>query len=96
MTAWHLRAVRLPEGDVVEDLWLTGDGWSDRPIPDAERLPGAFALPGLVDAHSHVSFGDDGDGPVPWIVPAPSRTSDGGRATASRSSATPGATPTSC
>jgi imidazolonepropionase-like amidohydrolase len=65
MTAWHARAVRLPDGDAVEDAWLTEDRWSDRAIADAEDLPGRFALPGLVDAHSHVSFGDGGDGPVP-------------------------------
>jgi imidazolonepropionase-like amidohydrolase len=30
---------------------------SDRPIPDAEQLPGAFFLPGLVDAHAHPAVG---------------------------------------
>jgi len=65
MIGWHLRAIRLPEGDAEEDAWLSSEGWSDRPIPDADDLPGAFALPGLVDAHSHVSFGDGGDGPLP-------------------------------
>ncbi len=65
MSGWHIRAVRLPDGDAVEDAWLSPDGWSDRPIPDADDLRGSFSLPGLVDAHSHVSFGDGGDGPLP-------------------------------
>ena len=65
MTSWHVRAVRLPEGDTVEDAWLGAGGWSDQAESDAEELPGGFALPGLVDAHSHVSFGDGGDGPIP-------------------------------
>jgi imidazolonepropionase-like amidohydrolase len=65
VSSWHVRAVRLPEGDAVEDAWLSSDGWSDRAVAHADDLPGHFALPGLVDAHSHVSFGDGGDGPLP-------------------------------
>ena len=64
MTSWHVRAVRLPEGGAIEDAWLGAGGWSERPESDAEDLPGRFSLPGLVDAHSHVSFGDGGDGPI--------------------------------
>ena len=47
------------------DAWLGSEGWSDQPLEDAEDLPGRFALPGLVDAHSHVSFGAGADGPLP-------------------------------
>ncbi len=65
MAGWRVHAVMLPDGDAADDCWLTSDGWSDRPIPDAEDLPGRFALPGLVDAHSHVSFGMGSDGPIP-------------------------------
>ena len=65
MTTWHLRAVRLPDGETVEDSWLSAAGWGDRPVADAEELPGRFALAGLVDAHSHVSFRDGGNGPLP-------------------------------
>jgi len=65
MTSWHVRAVRLPDGEAVDDSWLTSDGWSARPTADTEELPGRFALPGLVDAHSHVSFADGDDGPLP-------------------------------
>jgi hypothetical protein len=43
MTAWHVRAIRLPDGDAVEDAWLTAEGWSERPYPDAEDVPGGYA-----------------------------------------------------
>jgi imidazolonepropionase-like amidohydrolase len=65
MTGWHVRAVLLPDGDVVEERWLTAGGWSQVPVPGAEDLPGRFALPGLVDAHSHVSFTSGAGGPTP-------------------------------
>jgi imidazolonepropionase-like amidohydrolase len=65
MADWRIHAVMLPDGDAAEDRWLTPTGWSDHSTPDAEELPGGFALPGLVDAHSHVSFGMGGDGPIP-------------------------------
>ena len=52
----------------VEDSWLTEDGWRDQPVRGAQELPGRFALPGLVDAHSHVSFAAGSDGPVPLDV----------------------------
>jgi imidazolonepropionase-like amidohydrolase len=64
MTGWHVRAIRLPDGDAVEDAWLSAAGWGDRPDGEAEDLPGRFSLPGFVDAHSHVSFGDGGDHPM--------------------------------
>lgn len=44
---------------------MTEDGWRDRPAPEAEELPGLFALPGLVDSHSHVSLRACSGGPVP-------------------------------
>ena len=68
MTAWHVRAVGLPDGVVFQDSWLTAEGWQDQPVPDAQDLPGRFALPGLVDAHSHVSFRLGSDGPLPLDV----------------------------
>lgn len=64
MTAWHVSATRLPEGDAAEEAWLTDAGWREQPEPGAEELPGRFALAGLVDAHSHVSFGPGVEGPV--------------------------------
>ena len=68
VTTWHLRGVLLPDGEAVEDACVSIDGWSDRPDADAEDLPGQFALPGLVDAHSHVSFEDGSDGPLPLDI----------------------------
>jgi len=66
MTAWHLYAVRLPDGVELRDSWLSDQGWRDQPLREAEPLPGRFALPGFVDSHSHVSFGTGADGgPVP-------------------------------
>jgi imidazolonepropionase-like amidohydrolase len=62
VTAWRLRAVRLPDGDVV-DAGITSAGrWTLAPAATAEVLPGRFVLPGLVDAHCHLSVasGDDG------------------------------------
>jgi imidazolonepropionase-like amidohydrolase len=57
VTAWRVQAVLLPDDIDRQDRWLTRDGWRDDPVADAEDLPGRFALPGLVDAHSHLSFG---------------------------------------
>lgn len=68
VTAWHVRAVRLPDGDRAEDLWCSASEWQDHPIREAQQLPGRFVLPGFVDSHSHVSFGIGGDGPVPLDI----------------------------
>jgi hypothetical protein len=59
--AWHIRGVRLPDGDTVEEWWI-GDGvWHDAPIAGARDLPGAWFLPGgLVDAHCHVTMNFNG------------------------------------
>jgi imidazolonepropionase-like amidohydrolase len=59
VSVWHLAATLLPDGHDRVDMWVErgrlalsppGDGH------DADRLPGAFVLPGLVDAHAHLSF----------------------------------------
>lgn len=63
--AWHLQAIRLPDGDRIEELWFSGHGWQDHPIQEAQDLPGRYVLPGFVDSHSHVSFGIGAGGPVP-------------------------------
>jgi imidazolonepropionase-like amidohydrolase len=56
----------LPEGEPVE-AGITGTGrWTTRPEAGAERLPGRFVLPGLVDAHCHLSVAAGPDG---WPVP---------------------------
>ncbi len=61
---WLVRAVALPDGTEVVERWLTSAGLVETPVPGAELLPGRFALPGLVDAHSHVSFAVGESGPI--------------------------------
>ncbi|MDQ6848240.1 MAG: amidohydrolase family protein [Candidatus Dormibacteraeota bacterium] len=63
MTDWLVDAVMLPDG-TAGSRWLTASGWTEQRAPDAVALPGRFALPGLVDAHSHVSFSDGDAEPV--------------------------------
>jgi imidazolonepropionase-like amidohydrolase len=54
--SWRLPATLLPDG-VQRDLWVVNGRLTSRPVDAAEPLPGRFALPGLVDAHSHISLG---------------------------------------
>jgi imidazolonepropionase-like amidohydrolase len=62
VTAWRVRASLLPDGDRV-DAGITEQGqWTLRPATGAEDLPGRFILPGLVDAHCHLSVGQTGSG----------------------------------
>ena len=57
-----MRASLLPDGDLV-DAGITERGqWTLRPPAGAEELPGRFILPGLVDAHCHLSVGQTGSG----------------------------------
>jgi imidazolonepropionase-like amidohydrolase len=66
MPSWRVHGVLLPAGDVLEG-GVTAEGrWTAAPAVDAETLPGRFVLPGLVDAHCHLSMvtGQDG-GPAP-------------------------------
>jgi hypothetical protein len=52
----------LPEGEPVE-AGITDTGrWTSVPPFGAEPLPGRFVLPGLVDAHCHLSVGPGPDG----------------------------------
>lgn len=40
------------------DLWVDAAGCLvTEPVPDAERLPGRYVVPGLVDAHAHPAVG---------------------------------------
>jgi len=59
MAAWRLRAVLLPEGEMTEAGITAAGGWTSVPPMDGEPLPGRFVLPGLVDAHCHLSLGRD-------------------------------------
>src|SRR4051812_4069673 len=53
---WHIRAVRLPDGDRAEDWWIHNGRLIDQPVPNARELPGGWMLPGLADAHVHLSL----------------------------------------
>jgi hypothetical protein len=64
MTAWRVRAVLLPMGDVMEAGITAAGGWTLAPPMDAEPLPGRFVLPGLVDAHCHLALERNGRGEV--------------------------------
>lgn len=65
MTPWRIRAVLLPDGDVAEAGVTEGGRWTSRPVAGEETLPGRFVLPGLVDAHCHLSVGQaEGGGPI--------------------------------
>ena len=56
--SWSVRAVPLPDGDRLADLWVDAAGCLvTEPLADAERLPGRYVAPGLVDAHSHPAVG---------------------------------------
>jgi imidazolonepropionase-like amidohydrolase len=57
-----VNAVLLPDGDPV-DAGITAQGrWTSPPLAGAEELPGRFVLPGLADAHCHLSVGSGMDG----------------------------------
>lgn len=62
MTSWRVHAILLPDGDPL-DGGITAQGrWASTLSADAGRLPGRFVLPGLVDAHCHLSVGRGVDG----------------------------------
>ena len=53
------------DGDQPVDLWVNDAGCLvTDPIPDAERLPGRYVVPGLVDAHAHPAVGREAGMPV--------------------------------
>ena len=62
MTSWRVNAVLLPDGDRLDGGITTRGRWTSTPPVGAERLPGRFVLPGLVDAHCHLSVGRGVDG----------------------------------
>ncbi len=67
---WRVRATGLPGGEPL-DLGIGADGrWSSTPGADAQQLPGRYALPGLVDAHSHLAVRHGEDGPQPVSLQA--------------------------
>ncbi len=64
--ALHLRAVVLPD-DVERDVYVHDGQIADGPLPDAVTvLSHGFLLPGLVDAHAHLSlFSPAGEAAAP-------------------------------
>jgi imidazolonepropionase-like amidohydrolase len=52
---WQLPSTLLPDGE-QRDLWIRHGVLSVDPIDAAAPLPGRFALPGLVDAHAHITI----------------------------------------
>jgi imidazolonepropionase-like amidohydrolase len=93
VTGWRVRASLLPDGDLV-DAGITERGqWTWRPAARAEELPGRFILPGLVDAHCHLSVGLAGSGPValgPEAAAANLRNAYAAGITAIRDTGSPG------
>jgi imidazolonepropionase-like amidohydrolase len=58
VNAWAVQGVELPFGEEPAAWWIDASGAvHDRPIADAELLPGCFVLSGLVDAHAHPAVG---------------------------------------
>ena len=63
--SWAVSAVRLPDGDRPVDLWVDAAGClASEPVRGAERLPGRYVVPGLVDAHAHPAVGREAGMPV--------------------------------
>ena len=63
--SWTVRAVQLPDGDRPVELWVDAAGCLvTEPVPGAERLPGRYVAPGLVDAHAHPAVGREAGMPV--------------------------------
>ena len=56
MSGFRVNAVLLPDGSEPAELFVDATGLvAGTRVIDAETLPGEFVLPGLVDAHTHVT-----------------------------------------
>jgi imidazolonepropionase-like amidohydrolase len=63
--SWFVHAMPLPEGDRAVDLWVDCGGCLvNVPVAGAERLPGRYVAPGLVDAHAHPTVARTPGGPA--------------------------------
>lgn len=62
MNALRLAATVLPDGTGPSDLWTSAGRFTTEPQPDAEDVPGRYVLPGLVDAHAHLTIDMSGTG----------------------------------
>ena len=56
MTSLRVSATVLPDGGERRDLWVAGGVLTSAPQDGAEDLPGRYVLPGLVDAHAHLTI----------------------------------------
>jgi imidazolonepropionase-like amidohydrolase len=61
---WRLPTIVLPDGG-EDQLWISEDRLTRRPVDGAEPLPGRYVLPGLVDAHAHLTLAPGEHGPLP-------------------------------
>ncbi|HEX8004676.1 MAG TPA: amidohydrolase family protein [Mycobacteriales bacterium] len=61
MTTLRLPPTVLPDGD-DRDVWIADGAFTTSPVDGAEPLPGRYALPGLVDAHAHLTIDMSGTG----------------------------------
>jgi imidazolonepropionase-like amidohydrolase len=55
---WRLPRLLLPDGE-ERRLWSADGVLTTEEMAGARPLPGRFAMPGLVDAHTHVALGND-------------------------------------
>ncbi|MBO2460546.1 amidohydrolase family protein [Actinomadura violacea] len=64
MEQWRVTAIGLPDGRPLDGGIDQNGRWTDAPSAAAERLPGRYALAGLVDAHCHLSIAVDDKAPA--------------------------------
>ncbi|MGP4029085.1 amidohydrolase family protein [Actinomadura sp. 3N407] len=57
MAGWRVEGAFLPEGRPGAGGVDDQGRWVETPLDGSEPLPGSFVLPGLVDAHCHLSVG---------------------------------------
>jgi imidazolonepropionase-like amidohydrolase len=62
VTSFRVAATVLPDGGGRAELWTRDGRLTTTPQPDAEDLPGRYVLPGLVDAHAHLTIDMSGTG----------------------------------
>jgi Amidohydrolase family len=56
-TSFHLRAIRLPDGNREKDWWIANGRLQQQPVAGATELDGCYVMSGMVDAHTHLSMG---------------------------------------
>lgn len=62
MAGWRVEGVFLPGGRTGAGGIDERGHWTAEPPDGSEPLPGRFVLPGLVDAHCHLTVGSGTDG----------------------------------